>query len=85
MEKYQILYFIGLLLGTLVFFIKPLRFTTKIITYFTVVFSGFVIAGLTKFNASFSDGKDLIMYLALLVLLCLIAILKDLNIILKNK
>lgn len=78
METYKLPLYICLMVGLLAFGIRPLRISTRIAIYLTIIVAGYLQSGLLKFNAKISDMKDLFPYFGVLFLLAIITTINDL-------
>lgn len=77
MEAYKLPLYLSILIGLLVYLIPTFRLSTKFITYMTIVVGGFQISGILKFDATFSEIKEILPYFGVLLFLSLVTIVND--------
>ncbi|MCT3704352.1 hypothetical protein HZQ67_15170 [Elizabethkingia anophelis] len=85
----RIPFYILSVIGILIFSIKKLRISTKIIIYIAIAITGYIWSGFLKFGISIynldSATEEILYYWSLYILLTILLIVRDIYINPKNK
>ncbi|OPC29910.1 hypothetical protein BAX99_13130 [Elizabethkingia miricola] len=87
MDKFP--FYIASVFGLLIFSIKKLRISTKMIIYIAIAITGYIWSGFLKFGISIynldSATEEILYYWSFFILLTILLIVRDIYISQKNK